>query len=187
MAGKLTINAVQLGDSITASQNFVLQTNADGTAKLSRGNLGATTQDILTVDASGGVSIRGGVVAPAPGMVGEILTATGGTGSLSTGAIGNAITYSLPAGVWDVTGTVGLDTTGTVQTWQAGISLVSAAAGTALTRSGGVTTGYAWSAETPLVRIIATATTPIYLTARCVFSTGAVNITGSTFTARRVA
>ena len=53
MAGKLTINAVQLGDSSTASQNFVLQTNVDGTAKLSRGNLGATSQDIFTVDAAG--------------------------------------------------------------------------------------------------------------------------------------
>ena len=57
MAGKLTINAVQLGDSSTASQNFVLQTNADGTAKLSRGNLGATSQDIFTVDAAGQVAL----------------------------------------------------------------------------------------------------------------------------------
>lgn len=55
MAGTLKVNAVQLGDSVTASQNFVWQTNADGTAKLSRGNVGATTQDILTVDANGKV------------------------------------------------------------------------------------------------------------------------------------
>lgn len=53
MAGTIKANAVQLGDSVTAANNFVLQTNTDGTAKLSRGNLGATTQDILTVDAVG--------------------------------------------------------------------------------------------------------------------------------------
>ena len=53
MAGTIKANALQLGDSATAANNFVLQTNTDGTAKLSRGNLGATTQDILTVDAAG--------------------------------------------------------------------------------------------------------------------------------------
>lgn len=53
MAGTIKANAVQLGDSATAANNFVLQTNTDGSAKLARGNLGATTQDILTVDAAG--------------------------------------------------------------------------------------------------------------------------------------
>lgn len=57
MAGKLSVNQVQLGDSSTATQNFVWQTNADGTCKLARGNVGATTQDILTVDANGKVSM----------------------------------------------------------------------------------------------------------------------------------
>lgn len=56
MAGKTVINQLQLGDSATATQNFVLQTNVDGTAKLARGNAGATTQDILTVDTNGKVT-----------------------------------------------------------------------------------------------------------------------------------
>ena len=56
MAGQVKVNQVQLGDSATATQNFVLQTNVDGTAKLARGNVGATTQDILTVDAAGRVA-----------------------------------------------------------------------------------------------------------------------------------
>ncbi len=56
MAGKTVVNQVQLGDSATATQNFTLQTNVDGTAKLARGNAGATTQDILTVDAAGKVA-----------------------------------------------------------------------------------------------------------------------------------
>lgn len=58
MAGTLKTDSVQLGDSLTATNNFVLKTNADGTAKLARGNVGATTQDILTVDADGRVDMK---------------------------------------------------------------------------------------------------------------------------------
>lgn len=44
----------QLGLSNTATQNFTLDASAaDGTMKLARGNAGATTQDIITVDAAG--------------------------------------------------------------------------------------------------------------------------------------
>ena len=50
----------QLGLSSTATQNFTLTAEAaDGTLKLARGNAGATTQDILTVDASGDVLVGG--------------------------------------------------------------------------------------------------------------------------------
>jgi hypothetical protein len=59
MAGT-TITQLQLGDSVTASQNFVLTSaSADGTMKLSRGNFGATTQDIITVPVSGTAKIVG--------------------------------------------------------------------------------------------------------------------------------
>ena len=60
MAGTISVNTIQLGNSATATQNFVLQTNLDGTAKLSRGNVGATTQDVLTIDASGLVALTQG-------------------------------------------------------------------------------------------------------------------------------
>jgi len=60
MAGQIKVNQLQLGDSLTATQNFVWQTNVDGTAKLARGNVGATTQDILTVDAAGAVTMATG-------------------------------------------------------------------------------------------------------------------------------
>lgn len=53
MAGTIKTQ-VQLGDSLTATQNFTLTSEAaDGTMKLARGNKGATTQDILTVDSAG--------------------------------------------------------------------------------------------------------------------------------------
>jgi hypothetical protein len=53
----------QLGLSNTPANNFTLDASADdGTMKLARGNAGATTQDILTVDAAGKVSIPQGLL-----------------------------------------------------------------------------------------------------------------------------
>ena len=63
MAGQIKANQLQLGDSATATQNFVWQTNVDGTAKLARGNIGATSQDILTVGAGGVVKTPQNLVA----------------------------------------------------------------------------------------------------------------------------
>lgn len=62
----MTIKAdnVQIGQNATASQNFVLKQGADGTCTLARGNVGATTQDILTVDAAGKVTATQGFLSP---------------------------------------------------------------------------------------------------------------------------
>lgn len=57
-------NRVQLGQSATASQNFTLDASAaDGTAKLARGNAGATTQDLMTVATDGKVDFPAGLAA----------------------------------------------------------------------------------------------------------------------------
>jgi hypothetical protein len=53
MAGKTVVNQVQLGDSAISTQNFVLQTNIDGTGVLAAGNAGATTKDLAKVSATG--------------------------------------------------------------------------------------------------------------------------------------
>lgn len=53
MAGTLKANVIQLGDSVTASQNFVLKTNVDGSAVLARGNNEETLTDVLSIDANG--------------------------------------------------------------------------------------------------------------------------------------
>jgi hypothetical protein len=66
MAGELKINELQLGDSATATNNFVLRTNVDGTMTLARGNVGATTQDIFTVNTNGGVTLGAGSVYVSP-------------------------------------------------------------------------------------------------------------------------
>lgn len=56
MAGILKTDAVQLGDDADSSKNLVIKSNLDGTFTLARGNVGATTQDILTIDENGFVS-----------------------------------------------------------------------------------------------------------------------------------
>ena len=62
MAGIIKTNTVQLGDSATATQNFVLTTNVDGTATLARGNADSTTQNILTIAADGTVKLPNSIV-----------------------------------------------------------------------------------------------------------------------------
>ena len=53
----LKANSVQIGQSSTATNNFTLSvpTSPDGTIKLARGNSGATTADVLSVNASGAI------------------------------------------------------------------------------------------------------------------------------------
>jgi len=57
MAGQLTTNPIQINNSNTATYNFVWNADSAGGLKLSRGNVGATSQDILTVDSSGNVGV----------------------------------------------------------------------------------------------------------------------------------
>jgi hypothetical protein len=54
----LKANSVQIGQSATATQNFTLSvpSSPDGTIKLARGNSGATTADVLSVNASGAIT-----------------------------------------------------------------------------------------------------------------------------------
>jgi hypothetical protein len=56
-------NAVQIGQSTTATQNFTLAvpSSPDGTIKLARGNAGATTQDVMNVSNAGVVSFPQGL------------------------------------------------------------------------------------------------------------------------------
>lgn len=91
----LKTNSVQIGQSATATQNFTLSvpSSPDGTIKLARGNNGATTQDIMSVDASGIVSF------PSTGSFGKILQVvqtviTTATSTTSTSAFVNLTGYT---------------------------------------------------------------------------------------------
>jgi microcystin-dependent protein len=68
MTGALAAPAFQTGSSGDPAKNFTLSVPAapDGTMKLARGNAGATTQDIMTVDAAGKVAFPQGATANDP-------------------------------------------------------------------------------------------------------------------------
>jgi len=79
----LKSNSVQIGQSATATQNFTLSvpSSPDGTIKLARGNSGATTQDILTVNSSGAVTLtNGGTITSAAAQASTSGTAIDFTG-----------------------------------------------------------------------------------------------------------
>ena len=51
---------VQIGTSTNPSNNFVIDASqADGTLKISRGNIGSTTQEVLKIDSSGNLTTAG--------------------------------------------------------------------------------------------------------------------------------
>lgn len=76
MAGIIKANAVQYGDHGTPTNNFVLQTNVDGTSKFSRGNVGALTQDIWSVTAGGKMQYVQAPILPAMSTI-RVNTANG--------------------------------------------------------------------------------------------------------------
>jgi len=61
----LKSNSVQIGQSSTATQNFTLSvpSSPDGTIKLARGNSGATTADVFSVNATGSLIVSGSLIA----------------------------------------------------------------------------------------------------------------------------
>jgi hypothetical protein len=118
MAGQIKVNQVQLGDSLTATQNFVWQTNVDGTAKLARGNVGATTQDILTVDATGKITIPTLDVTTldvttltVPNKAWAAMTANGAASPTINGSSNIASITRTGTGVWLVTFTTPMPNT----------------------------------------------------------------------------
>ncbi len=94
MAGKITTNSVVLGDSLTDTQNFVLKTNADGTATLARGALGALGT-VFGVNGSGaltGATLVAPVLGTATATTMSAAT-TIGVGNATPSASGSGITF----------------------------------------------------------------------------------------------
>lgn len=85
---------IQIGQQAVATKNFVLDsTAADGSMKLARGNAGATTQDVLTVDSLGLAKSFGssGYCTLPGGLIAQWGTTTISTGAANTwaGSVGN--------------------------------------------------------------------------------------------------
>jgi hypothetical protein len=94
----------QLGLSNTATNNFTLTAEAaDGTLKLARGNAGATTQDVLTVDASGRVSLSRSSKYPyilAQSAVPVCLAPNGTVATDGVVTLGTALPTTYSGGIW---------------------------------------------------------------------------------------
>lgn len=56
MAGILTVDALQLGNSGSSTNNLVFKTNVDGSFVIARGNNGGVLTPILNIDANGKVT-----------------------------------------------------------------------------------------------------------------------------------
>jgi hypothetical protein len=94
----LKTNSVQIGQSATATQNFTLAvpSSPDGTIKLARGNNGATTQDVLGVNASGQITAT---------ITGSTITGSTITSStISGGSITQATAQNASSTAIDFTG-----------------------------------------------------------------------------------
>lgn len=84
------LEAMQIGDSATATHNVVVSTGADGSGKLARGVLGATTQDLITWNAAGTVSFPQN---PADGWQGCYAQLGGGANVPATQNAWNKVTF----------------------------------------------------------------------------------------------
>jgi hypothetical protein len=94
-ANNLFAGNVQLGNSGTATNNFTFAPATNGTFKLARGNAGATTQDIMTVDAAGTVSFPQGVQGVPSGAIMDFAMNAAPTGWLACdGAAISRTTYA---------------------------------------------------------------------------------------------
>ena len=148
MAGKITTNSVVLGDSVTDTQNFVLKTNADGTATLARGALGGLGT-VFGVNGSGALT-GATLVAPALGTVasGVISACTSTNMVLVTPALGTP------------TALVGTNISGTSTTFSAGFGVNQTY--TSPTRV--VSTNYTNSGTKPLfVTVMGSAGNPVII------------------------
>jgi hypothetical protein len=95
-------NAVQIGQSGTATQNFTLAvpSSPDGTIKLARGNSGATTQDVMNVSNTGVVSFPQGfatssITANVTGnLTGDVFASNGTSKILENGTNGTDATFT---------------------------------------------------------------------------------------------
>ena len=109
---------VQLGQSATAANNFTLAvpSNPNGTVKLSRGNAGATSSDVISIDTSGNMVVSGNVTAfsdiriktdvvPITDAINKVLKLNGilytrtDTGNRETGLIAQELIKVLPEAI----------------------------------------------------------------------------------------
>lgn len=79
----IKVPKVQIGTNVDATKNFVLSANNDGTAKLARGTVDGTTQDILGIGVAGNLTSLVGISNPILHVRDEKPTTTEGGPSIA--------------------------------------------------------------------------------------------------------
>jgi hypothetical protein len=105
----LKTNNVQVGQSVTATNNFTLYQPAtpDGTVRLGVGNSGATTLDVITATSAGAVTLAGALSGTTGSFSGNL--------SFNSGYGSAAVAYGCRAWVnFNGTGTVAIRASGNV-------------------------------------------------------------------------
>lgn len=110
----LKTNKYQIGQSATASNNFVLKTDGAGALQICRGNMGDEGNPLLTIDADGNVSRAGDTSSLATPQLGGTLAA--GSSKIGLSPVGASLNivdseYVVPkTGRYLINAGVGLDT-----------------------------------------------------------------------------
>lgn len=105
----LKTNNVQVGQSVTATNNFTLYQPSppDGTVRLGVGNTGATTLDVITATSAGAVTLAGALSGTTSSFSGNL--------SFNSGYGSAAVAYGCRAWVnFNGTGTVAIRASGNV-------------------------------------------------------------------------
>jgi len=167
---------VQVGDSATAARNFTLSVPIppDGTMKLARGNAGATTQDIMLVDAAGVVTFPENPPPPTPSFLESAEVFPNAAIATISNVSKDITSLVLPAGTWDVTAYGGCGVMNALSQFYMGLSLVSNTLVLSLAGNGKLytvrhtTVGQllgVWGGVIPGMRVVAAVPTTVYLVA----------------------
>lgn len=180
--------------TVTASAvNYINITNNSTTNSPIVAATGSDTNVLLTLQGKGnsGCSIQGTTAAgnAAAGYVGEYVTSNvpfASAISLTTNTAANVTSISLTAGDWDVFGNVFLNPSGSCTALVGWTSTTSASSPdpSILNELTGSALG-AYTAVAPYLRVNVSSTTTVYLSAKALFTTGAVTVSGTIY-ARRV-
>ena len=164
-----------LGSQVAAA----LQANVNGTTTAPNGLLGSVSPTIYQPFIVGVTNNS----SAASGNVGEFISATGSSVSLTAFTVANVASISLTAGDWDISG--GFVTNGSTANQpnsSCGYSTTSATFGTAGTyaqqSSGTGSPMLNWAGAIPTGRVSINSTTTVYLVCQSNFTTGTVTASG---------
>jgi len=109
MAGTLKLDSLQLGDSLSPTQNLTIRSNFNETFTIARGNVGATTQDISTIGSTGGIVFGSDMTVGGAATLNGTTLITGSTNINGTVSIPNLVPINKPHWNGEIVAVTGTD------------------------------------------------------------------------------